>query len=67
MNWSMKRFEEIKNRLIGFLTSTAGFSKDNISFIPCSGLTGENLVKRESEALNSWYSGNSLIEQIGKI
>jgi elongation factor 1 alpha-like protein len=67
MNWSMKRFEEIKNRLIGFLTSTAGFSKDNISFIPCSGLTGENLVKRESEALNSWYSGNSLIEQIDSL
>jgi len=65
MDWSKDRFDEIQNRLIGFLTSTAGFSKDNISFIPCSGLVGENLIKRESEQLCSWYKDNTLIQQIG--
>jgi len=67
MNWSKDRFDEIKNRLIGFLTSTAGFSKNNISFIPCSGLIGENLVKRENEDLCSWYNDNTLIQQIDSL
>jgi len=64
INWSKDRFDEIKNRLIGFLTSTVGFSKDNISFIPCSGLVGENLVKRENKDLCAWYKDNTLIQQI---
>ena len=35
------------------------------SFVPCSGLTGENLVDRKCPELTSWYSGPTLLECIG--
>ena len=36
-------------------------------YIPTSGLSGENLATRSSVSqLTSWYSGPSLLEQIGK-
>ena len=42
----------------------AGFKKDKIIYIPCSGLTGENLLERSQDVLE-WYSGSTLIQQIG--
>jgi elongation factor 1 alpha-like protein len=44
-----------------FLT-TAKFSSKNISFLPCSGLSGENVVRAATDAKASWYSGPTLIE-----
>ena len=41
--WSQPRFHEIEQQISAFLTS-AGFLRKNISFIPCSGLTGEHVV-----------------------
>ncbi|KAI8326916.1 P-loop containing nucleoside triphosphate hydrolase protein [Blakeslea trispora] len=65
--WSEARYEEIKQKLGTYLTQV-GFKKTNVSFIPVSGLTGENLVKKSKEsALLSWYKdGPSLMEQIDK-
>ena len=46
------------------------FKKDNIRFVPCSGLAGGNLVAREEgdsegrkeEELYTWYDGPSVME-----
>lgn len=65
MNWSQDRFNEIENALLPFL-SQAGFKRGKLTFIPVSGLCGENLIARSSPALNSWYSGPTLIEKLGK-
>lgn len=66
MNWSKERFDEIVAKLKGFLRQ-AGFKEADITYIPCSGLTGENLVKPPSDVeLVSWYSGPTLIQVIGK-
>lgn len=54
INWSQDRFEEIKQQISAFLT-TAGFQQKNIAFIPCSGLTGENVVTQAPDAA-SWYT-----------
>lgn len=41
--------------------------ESDVFFIPTSGLSGENLATRSSVSqLTSWYSGPSLLEQIGK-
>lgn len=45
--------------------SMAGFLQKNISFIPCSGLTGENIVKKPSETLMPWYTGPTLVGELG--
>nr|QDE10458.1 elongation factor 1-alpha [Aureobasidium sp.] len=54
INWAQDRFEEIQQQISAFLTTT-GFQQKNIAFIPCSGLTGENVVNPAPEAA-SWYS-----------
>jgi elongation factor 1 alpha-like protein len=64
--WSKDRFDEIVAKLRVFLKQ-AGYKESDISYIPCSGLTGENLVKPASEAdLISWYSGCTLLDIVGK-
>ncbi|RIB04352.1 P-loop containing nucleoside triphosphate hydrolase protein [Gigaspora rosea] len=64
VKWSKARYDEIIEKLGAFL-SQAGFKKDKIAYIPCSGLTGENIIHRSPDILN-WYSGETLIQQIDK-
>ncbi|KAJ5051648.1 uncharacterized protein L3040_001423 [Drepanopeziza brunnea f. sp. 'multigermtubi'] len=61
--WSEERFLEIQNQVSGFLTQ-AGFLPKNIAFIPCSGLLGENIVKKATNTEASWYTGPTLVEEL---
>lgn len=64
VKWSQPRYNEIVSKLKIFLKQ-AGFKDADITYVPCSGLTGENLSKRSTEPhLCSWYSGPCLIEVI---
>lgn len=63
-NWSEERFSEILKKLKVFLKQ-AGFKDTDITFVPCSGLTGENLVKPSTETeLCKWYKGPCLLDVI---
>ncbi|KAJ8734982.1 hypothetical protein PYW08_014232 [Mythimna loreyi] len=65
-NWSQERFSEITKKLKAFLKQ-AGFKDSDVTYVPCSGLTGENLVKPPAEAeLIKWYSGPSLLDVVDK-
>ncbi|KAL3285327.1 hypothetical protein HHI36_019436 [Cryptolaemus montrouzieri] len=62
--WSQDRFEEIIGKMKSFLRQ-AGFKESDVTYVPCSGLTGENLVKKPSESeLMTWYNGPCLLEVI---
>ncbi|KAI9257022.1 P-loop containing nucleoside triphosphate hydrolase protein [Helicostylum pulchrum] len=64
--WNQARFKEVQAKLGTYLVHV-GFKKSNVSFVPVSGLTGENLVKKsEVPELTSWYKGTSLLDQIDK-
>ncbi|KAI1079898.1 P-loop containing nucleoside triphosphate hydrolase protein [Whalleya microplaca] len=63
VGWSQERFDEISQQVSGFL-STTGFQLKNVSFVPVSGLQGDNMVKRSTNAAASWYTGNTLIEEL---
>ncbi|KAK0641130.1 P-loop containing nucleoside triphosphate hydrolase protein [Cercophora newfieldiana] len=63
VGWSVERFNEIKNQVSGFLSAT-GFQAKNISFVPLSGLHGDNLVRRSSDSAASWYTGATLVEEL---
>lgn len=66
VNWSRERFDEIVNKLKVFLRQ-AGFKELDVTYIPCSGMSGENLVKPPTEPqLLSWYNGPTLINVIGE-
>jgi len=65
VEWDQSRFLAIKDKLRLFLTKQAGFKEDDLTFIPCSGLTGENLTKAsKTELLSSWYKGSTLKQAI---
>ncbi|KAL2374809.1 hypothetical protein RJ035_000152 [Blastomyces gilchristii] len=61
--WSQGRFDEIQQQISSFLT-TAGFQEKNISFVPCSGLRGDNVAQRAQDKNASWYTGRTLIEEL---
>ncbi|XP_050316410.1 protein HBS1 isoform X2 [Anthonomus grandis grandis] len=66
VSWSKERFDEIVQKLKSFLKQ-AGFKENDVTFVPCSGLTGQNLIKPPTEnELLEWYSGPCLIEVIDK-
>ncbi|KAF9899999.1 HBS1-like protein [Linnemannia zychae] len=46
VGWSEARFQEIVAKLEQFLVKDASFKKSSLIFVPCSGFTGENLVRR---------------------
>ncbi len=57
--WSQDRFDDIRKKLGSFLVKQVGFKEDSITFVPCSGLSGENLtVKSSNSKLTSWYNEN---------
>ncbi|KAI8826459.1 P-loop containing nucleoside triphosphate hydrolase protein [Chytriomyces cf. hyalinus JEL632] len=61
IHWSESRFYEIKEKLTFFLLG-AGFKKDKLTFVPCSGFTGENMIECKSQELLAWYEGPTLRE-----
>ena len=61
--WSQDRFEFIQAMLEDHLTEHLHFKSDCLSYIPISGLSGENLLTRsEDPLLTSWYDGPCLVE-----
>jgi elongation factor 1 alpha-like protein len=61
--WSQERFTEIKQQMTRFL-EIAGFSKNSISFVPCAGLTGDNIVRKVDIPAAAWYTGPTLVEEL---
>jgi len=65
VGWSKERFDEIGNQVSGFLSAT-GFLLKNITFVPVSGLLGDNLVNKSTNAAAAWYTGSTLLEELEK-
>lgn len=66
VSWSQERFDDIVKKLKTFLRQV-GFKESDVSFVPCSGLTGQNLIIKPTENdLLRWYDGPCLLEVIGR-
>ncbi|KAK3349987.1 P-loop containing nucleoside triphosphate hydrolase protein [Lasiosphaeria hispida] len=63
VDWSQERFDEIRHQVAGFLSAT-GFQAKNTTFVPVSGLNGDNLVRKSSDPAVSWYTGATLLEEL---
>ena len=61
VNWSRERYEEVKNEVARMLRMV-GYKVDKIAFVPTSGWTGDNLVKRSDKM--PWYKGPTLYEAL---
>ncbi len=65
VGWSQQRYDEIAQKLSAFLVVQAGFKKQKILFVPCCGLSGDNLVKRQPTPASQWYQGPTLKQMLG--
>ena len=63
VSWSQDRFTEITQQISAFLQQ-AGFQSKNISFIPCSGLLGDNIARKSEDQNAKWYQGPTLVEEL---
>ena len=63
VGWSQDRFDEITQQVSAFLTQ-AGFQPKNVSFVPCSGLLGDNIARRSTDDKADWYTGPTLVEEL---
>ncbi|ROT36239.1 hypothetical protein SODALDRAFT_335317, partial [Sodiomyces alkalinus F11] len=63
VGWSQDRFNEISEQVTGFMKGN-GFQLKNVTFIPISGLSGENLVRKPENPALSWYTGTTLLQAL---
>ena len=61
VNWSQQRYDEVKDG-ISRLLRLVGYNIAKINFVPTSGWTGDNLVKRSDKM--PWYKGPTLFEAL---
>ena len=61
VNWSQDRFNVVKDGVADLLRVT-GYKVDKISFVPVSGLTGDNLIEPSKNM--PWYSGPTIIDAL---
>ncbi|XP_037555271.1 HBS1-like protein isoform X1 [Dermacentor silvarum] len=65
VSWDEGRYNEITAKLRSFLRQ-AGYRESDFTFVPCSGLTGENLTTKPEPGspLTKWYTGPCLVDVI---
>ncbi len=61
VNWSQQRYDEVKDG-VSRLLQVVGYDISKIHFVPVSGWTGDNLVKKSTNM--PWYKGPTLIESL---
>lgn len=61
--WSKERFDYIKSKLEPYMKSV-GWNPDGITWIPISGITGQNLKEKVKEEVCPWFSGESLLDTL---
>jgi elongation factor 1-alpha len=61
VDWKQERYEEVKNEISRML-KMVGYNVEKVPFVPTSGWTGDNLVKRSDKM--PWYKGPPLFEAL---
>jgi elongation factor 1-alpha len=64
VNWSKERYDEIKNE-VSRMVRLVGYNPATINFVPTSGWTGDNLVKKSDKM--PWYTGPCLYDALDKL
>ncbi|SCU77592.1 LADA_0A01222g1_1 [Lachancea dasiensis] len=66
VDWYEGRFTDIKFELLQFFEDI-GIKSEQVSWVPCSGLSGEGVYKTKYPAGQTWYNGPSLVESLEEI
>ncbi|SCV06191.1 LANO_0H24102g1_1 [Lachancea nothofagi CBS 11611] len=66
VDWYEGRFMDIKSELLTFLLDV-GIKEDQVSWVPCSGLSGEGVYEKEYPIGQTWYKGPSLVKCLEQV
>jgi len=64
VNYSQEKYDSVVTEVTGLL-KMAGFNTDEVPFIPCAALAGDNVFNKSENM--PWYNGMTLFEAIDKI
>ncbi|KAH7706733.1 eukaryotic peptide chain release factor GTP-binding subunit ERF3B-like isoform 1 [Aphelenchoides avenae] len=64
VEWDEERWKEIQQKLTPYLRKCGFNPKTDITYIPCSGLTGAFLKDRPEAPTGSWYTGPCFLEYV---
>ncbi|KAI6186541.1 Tr-type G domain-containing protein [Aphelenchoides besseyi] len=64
VNWDEERFTEIQTKLTPYLKRCGFNPKNEITYIPCSGLNGDFLKERPTGNVCEWYNGPCFLEYL---
>lgn len=63
-NYNQARYDEIVKETSAYMKKI-GFSPENMSFIPMSGWTGDNMIEKSDKL--PWYNGPTLLEAVDNL
>ncbi|CAE6454303.1 unnamed protein product [Rhizoctonia solani] len=62
VEWSVDRYNEIKDKITPFIKASGFNPKTDVTFIPVSAFTGANMKERVSKSVCPWHNGPALLE-----
>jgi peptide chain release factor subunit 3 len=62
VKWSKDRYNEIKDHLTPFLANCGFNVEKDVSWVPVSGLSGDNIKDTVDKKVCNWYNGPSFIQ-----
>lgn len=65
VRWNKDRYDEIVTGITPFLVQNCGYKKEDLSFVPISGLIGDNIQTLSEDC--SWYTGPTLLQILDEI
>jgi len=60
VQWSESRWNEIRTKLEPFLEKS-GYSSADVTYVPISGITGDNIQTPLDPSICKWYKGDTLM------
>lgn len=61
VNWDVNRYNECKDKILPYLKKLGFNPAKDLTFMPCSGITGQGLKETIDPSICPWYSGPAFI------
>lgn len=67
VNWDVERYNECKDKILPYLKKLGFNPIKDLTFMPCSGITGMGIKEQISESVCPWYRGPAFIPFIDEL
>lgn len=67
VNWDVERYNECKDKILPYLKKLGFNPTKDLTFMPCSGITGMGIKEQIDESICPWYRGPAFIPFIDEL